>query len=199
LRLRQLVHESSKFLVVGCLGAVVTVGGAVALNDLGKYVAVTLATIAATAVTFLGNRYWTFRHRQGRGTAHETTVFFILNGVGLLIYYGCIGLMQDVMGLDGKLWYTIALVIGTALGTVFRFWSYRKWVWIEHPGMAAGYLPERLEPALAGSVPIGRGVSHRDIARLEPAGSVPRHAGGRRAPAGRTTISRSHPGAHRRS
>jgi putative flippase GtrA len=128
-RFRHLIHEGAKFLVVGAVGTVVTFAIANALNGIGKYWAVTIATIVATVVTFLGNRFWSFKHRQGQGTTRETAVFLVLNGIGLLIYYGCIFLVQDAAGLSGKLWYNFALVVGTGLGTLFRFWSYRKWVW----------------------------------------------------------------------
>ncbi len=134
LRFRQLVHEGGKFLVVGAIGAVVTIVGAGLLHDVtGKYTAITISTIVATVVTYLGNRYWTFTHRQSQGTARDGTMFFVLNGVGLLIYYACIWLIQDVGGLKGKLWYYVALLVGTGLGTLFRFWSYRKWVWTAAP------------------------------------------------------------------
>jgi putative flippase GtrA len=128
-RFRHLIHEGAKFLVIGAIGTVVTFGVANALSGIGRYKAITIATIIATVVTFLGNRYWTFRHRQGKGTTRDTIVFLVLNGVGLLIYYACIGL-TDLAGLGHKvLWYNVALVVGTGLGTLFRFWSYRKWVW----------------------------------------------------------------------
>jgi len=129
-RFRQLIHEGAKFLVVGAIGTVVTFGIANALQgSIGKYGAVTVATIIATVITFLGNRHWSFRQREGQGTTRDSVVFFVLNGIGLLIYYGSIWLIQDVAGLKGKLWYNAALVVGTGLGTLFRFWSYRKWVW----------------------------------------------------------------------
>jgi putative flippase GtrA len=128
-RFRHLIHEGGKFLVVGGVGTVVTFGLANALNGMGKYKAVTVATIVATIVTFIGNRYWTFRHREGQSSTRDTVMFFILNGVGLLIYYACIWLIQDAAGLKAKIWYNVALVVGTGLGTLFRFWSYRKWVW----------------------------------------------------------------------
>jgi putative flippase GtrA len=128
-RFRHLIHEGAKFLVIGGIGSLVTIGGAAALRSLGEYKAVTLATIVATFVTFVGNRYWTFRHRQGHGTARETVMFFVLNGVGLLIYYACIWIMRHPLGLTETFWYYVALVVGTGLGTLFRFWSYRKWVW----------------------------------------------------------------------
>jgi len=135
-RFRLLIHEGSKFLVIGGIGFVVAIGGADILHfdvGLGKYTSVTVATIAATVVTFLGNRYWTFRHREGKGTAHESVMFFVLNGVGLLMQYACIGLVQDALGLQGKFWFNFANLLGTAIGTVFRFWSYRKWVWHAQP------------------------------------------------------------------
>ena len=162
-RFQLLIHEGAKFLVIGGIGFVVTIGGADILHfdvGLGKYTSITVATIIATFVTFAGNRYWTFRHREGKGASHETVMFFVLNGVGLLIQYACIGAIQDVMGLQGKLWYTVANLIGTAIGTVFRFWSYRRWVWHAQPasseatGMEDGLLPgapESRQPVLVPS------------------------------------------------
>jgi putative flippase GtrA len=155
-RFRHLIHEGAKFLVVGGIGTVVTFGLTNALTKtVGEYGAVTIATAVATAVTFAGNRYWTFRHRQSTGnTARESAMFFILNGIGLLIFYGCLGL-KDLAGLEGKLWLNVALVVGTGLGTLFRFWSYRKWVWVAAPTTGPPAGPERAEaltPELAGAV-----------------------------------------------
>jgi putative flippase GtrA len=146
-RFRHLIHEGAKFLVVGGIGTVVTFAVANALHSIGEYKAITVATLVATVITYVGNRYWSFRHREGNGTARDTVVFFILNAIGLLIYYGCIGLVVDAAGLKGKLWYNFALVVGTGLGTLFRFWSYRKWVWAtpRHPDLA-GHGPSAPSP-----------------------------------------------------
>ena len=155
---RQLIHEGFKFLVIGAVGFIVTFGVANALHPVGKYKAITIATILATVVTYLGNRYWTFRHREGKGTTRDSTMFFVLNGVGLLIYYGCIGLI-DLAGLGHSVaWYNVALVVGTGLGTLFRFWSYRKWIWLARPAPPAGAhegLPDDL--AAVGAGPFSRG------------------------------------------
>jgi putative flippase GtrA len=157
-RFRQLIHEGFKFLVIGAVGFIVTFGVANALHPIGKYKAITIATILATAITYLGNRYWTFRHREGKGTTRDSTMFFVLNGVGLLIYYGCIGLI-DLAGLGHSVaWYNVALVVGTGLGTLFRFWSYRKWIWHERPVLAHGEPAEEEAHDLAavvGAVPVG--------------------------------------------
>jgi len=155
-RFRQLIHEGFKFLAIGAVGFIVTFGVANALHPIGKYKAITIATILATAITYLGNRYWTFRHRQGKGTTRDSMLFFVFNGVGLLIYYGCIGLI-DLAGLGHSVaWYNVALVVGTGLGTLFRFWSYREWIWHETPGLAHGEPPEeeaRDLAAMVGAVP----------------------------------------------
>ena len=103
----------------------------------------------------------------------DSIMFFVLNGAGLLIYYACIGII-DLAGLGKNLaWYNVALVVGTGLGTLFRFWSYRKWIWLAVPAPIAGShedLPDDLAPV--GAVPI----------TLRPAGgSRPReHAEGLR-------------------
>ena len=160
-RFRHLIHEGAKFLVIGAIGTIVTFGVANGLQSIGRYKAITIATIVATVITYLGNRYWTFRHRQGQGTARDSIVFFVLNAIGLLIYYGCIGL-TDLAGVGhSKLWYNMALVVGTGLGTLFRFWSYRKWVWVAADGpvlAAAGSAegqPHGLA-AMAGAAPASR-------------------------------------------
>jgi len=130
---RQQIREGAKFGIVGLTGVAVVLVGAYLLRfDLGieKFASVTIATIAATVVTFLGNRYWSFSARQGSGARRESVVFFVLNGVGLLIQYACLGLVTDLIGLQGRLWYNIANLLGIGLGTLFRFWSYRKWIWV---------------------------------------------------------------------
>ena len=43
----------------------------------------TISVVAATLVTYTGNRVWTFRHRARTGFAREYVLFFLLNGVGL--------------------------------------------------------------------------------------------------------------------
>ncbi len=145
-RFRLLIHEGAKFLIIGGVGFVVTEVGFNLCRfsfGLGLFTSNALATLAATIVTFVGNRYWTFRHREGKGTTRESVMFVALNGAGLLIQYGCVWFAQNVMGFphDDKFSTNVALLVGIALGTVFRFWSYRKWVWHQRlPGteVAAG-------------------------------------------------------------
>ena len=100
-------------------------------------------------VSYLGNRFWAFRHRANHSLAREWTVFFVLNGIGLLIAEAVIAFTYYGLDQRGAIAFNAANVAGTALGTIFRFWSYRKWVFIELPTAGAAAAEE---PALA---PVG--------------------------------------------
>ena len=132
-RFRQLIHEGARFGVVGGIGFVITDGGTNLLESsfhTGWLKANAIATVAAMIVTYLGSRYWTFRHRERGGMGRETVLFFMLNGLGLGIQLACLGIAKYALGMTGKFSLNVALLLGIGLGTLFRFWSYRKWVWI---------------------------------------------------------------------
>jgi len=146
-QVEHLVHEVAKFGLVGLLGMIVdlpiynwlvfdnpwVVGstGHGMLHDrpvTAKFISVTVATVA----TYLGNRHWTWRHRERTGLHREYVLFFVLNGIGLLIAAGCLGFSRYVLDFHNALADNIsANVVGLGLGTLFRFWSYRKWVFRE--------------------------------------------------------------------
>jgi putative flippase GtrA len=131
-RYRLLVREAARFCVVGAAGVVVTDGGTNLLREsagLGWLTANVIATLVAIEVTYLGSRYWTFRHRARTSVPRETLLFFALAGVGLLIQLGCLGFTVHVLGESGRLAGNVGLLTGIMLATVFRFWAYRKWVW----------------------------------------------------------------------
>jgi len=105
-RFRVLIHEAAKFGVVGAVGFVVSLGGADLLHfglNVGKYKAVVVATVAATIVTFVGNRWWAFRHRERSGMGQETVLFFVFNAIGLAIQLASVAIVVDGIGLSGKI------------------------------------------------------------------------------------------------
>ncbi|HEY2580136.1 MAG TPA: GtrA family protein [Streptosporangiaceae bacterium] len=131
-QVRHLWHEVAKFGVVGAVGFVVTEVGFNLMHfdaGLGLFTSNALATAVAAIVTFAGNKYWTFRHRAGHGTRRETIIFILLNGVGALIQYACVWTAKNGFDTTDKYLLNVAFLIGIGLGTLFRFWSYRKWVW----------------------------------------------------------------------
>jgi len=133
-RLRGAVRELAKFGIVGLTGMVVDIGvsNLMVLGPLSHkpLTASGVSMILATFVTYFGNRHWTWKDRDRRGVRREYTLFFALNAVALGISTGVMAITTYVMHLDSHLWFNIAKVIGIGLGTLFRFWSYRKFVFI---------------------------------------------------------------------
>lgn len=146
-RFRQLIHEGAKFGIIGIAGVFLNMGIANALYFTGPIKAATVAVIVTTVVSYVANRYWSFRHRERTSVPRETVMFFALNGVGLLIQWAVVGFTYYGLGDTGKLANVIANNVGIVLGTLFRFWSYRKWVWAAPQPAPEGH--EALEPALA--------------------------------------------------
>ena len=102
--------------------------------------------IAAT-IAFIGNRFWTWRHRERSGLRREYLLYFFFNAVGLGIGLACLGISHYGLG---SIWPDVfqtqladniaAQIVGTAFGTLFRFWSYRRFVFIA-PAIPPATLP----------------------------------------------------------
>lgn len=132
--LSALYREIAKFGVVGACAFVIDVGLFNFLMYVGPLndkplTAKAISVIAATTFAYFGNRFWTFRHRGRTHMGREYLLFFALNGVAMVIALTCLWFSHYALGLDSPIADNIsANVIGVGLGTLFRFWSYRKWV-----------------------------------------------------------------------
>jgi putative flippase GtrA len=149
-RFRLLIHEGAKFCIIGAIGVLLynLVNGLLHFKlHTGPLTAATVAVVVTTIASYIANRYWSFRHRERTTVPRETIMFFALNGVGLLIQWALVGFTAYGLGETGKLANLVANNVGIALGTLFRFWSYRKWVWAAPRPAPQGH--EALEPALA--------------------------------------------------
>jgi len=150
-RFRQLIHEGAKFGIVGAVGFVITDGGTNLIKSttsISWLKANVIATIVATTFAYVASRYWTFRHRERTTVRREGVLFFFFNGVGLVIQLACLGFTVHVLNETGKYPANVALFVGIVFGTMFRFWSYRKWVWAaKQQGPPVGH--EAIEPVLA--------------------------------------------------
>lgn len=132
-RVRHLGPELVKFGIVGGIGTIVDLGGAAALHSkygMGPLTAKALSISVAAVVTYLGSRYWTFRHRENQSLLREGGLFVGLNVIGLLIAEGVIACTTYVLGYKDPIAYNVASLAGTGLGTVFRYYAYRKWVFL---------------------------------------------------------------------
>ncbi len=132
-RFRVLIHEAAKFGIVGGLAFGVTIIGSNALHSgagLGELVSVTVATVVATVFSFIGNKHWAFRHRKGNALHRESILFFVFNGVGLLIQLAFVAAAQFGLGLKDTFSYNVANVLGVTVATLFRLYTYRQWVFV---------------------------------------------------------------------
>jgi putative flippase GtrA len=144
-RFATLIAELTKFGLIGTLGLIIDLGGAALLHGkagFGPLIAKVISASVAAVVSYTGHRLWTFRHRASQSLVRGGLIFFGLNLIGLIISLLVIGVFTDVLGLQSLAAYNAAQVIGVLLGMLFRYWSYRKWVFLAFaPGQAA-LLPE---------------------------------------------------------
>lgn len=131
-------REAAKFGVVGAFCYLIDVGFYNLFHygfDIGPLTSKVLSTVIAASCAFAGNRQWSFRHRERTKAIHrEYLLFFGLNAVGLAIALTFLGFGYYVLDMRSPLatnfWGNL---VGTGFGTLFRFWSYRRFVWIS-PG-----------------------------------------------------------------
>jgi putative flippase GtrA len=143
-------REVATFLAVGSAGYVVDVAAFNWLLSRAPFsgwdpsVARVLAVVVATVVTYLGNRWLTWPGSPGQ-RRREVLLFGFFNAVGLAISVLVLVVSHDVLGFTSRLADNIAAnVVGLALGTAFRFWTYRRFVFVvEDVAVPTGM--ERLE------------------------------------------------------
>lgn len=130
-------HEMAKFGLIGAISFVIDLGGMNLLTHTVLDGKVTTARIisgvTATAFAWFGNRSWTFAHRRSRPVHHEVTLFFVVNGLALIISTACLVLSHYGLDFTSRLADNVATVIGIGLGTLFRFWAYKRFVFANEP------------------------------------------------------------------
>jgi putative flippase GtrA len=137
-----LLRYALKFGIVGLIGFFVDVGvfNALRLGGAGHghffqepIGAKIVSVVVATAVTWFGNRYWTFREHRRKNFLLELVEFSIVAVGGLGIGLLCLWISHYLLGLQSLVADNISTnVIGLFLGTAFRFVLYRFWVYGHH-------------------------------------------------------------------
>jgi putative flippase GtrA len=96
-----------------------------------------IAVLAATMVSYVLNREWSFRTRGGRRRHHEATLYFVISGIGVGLYSAPLWISRYVLHLQTPFTsrlveeiadFTSGQIIGLLLGMAFRWWAFRKWV-----------------------------------------------------------------------
>ena len=127
-----------RFAAVGGFGLVVDVGVFNLLRVTvlspehlheGPVVAKVVSTSLAIIVNWIGNRYWTFGNHRRPEALREGVEFALVSIGGMIIGLACLWVSHYLLGYTSLLADNISSnLIGLALGTAFRFWLYRTWV-----------------------------------------------------------------------
>jgi putative flippase GtrA len=129
-------------MAAGAFGVVVDIGGYNALVHLGgngplddqPLVAKTISLVAGTTVAYVGNRFWTYRDRPRGRLAREYSLYMALSAVALVISLVCLGVSRYVLDFRSPVADNLAAnVVGLALGSLFRFLTYRRYVFPDQP------------------------------------------------------------------
>jgi putative flippase GtrA len=133
---RILIKEVAAFGLVGVIGLVFDVGLFTVLthdDHVGALKSKAISTLVATVITYVGNRYLSFSHRARSSIARETTFFFGINVIVLILSELIIALFIYPLHYGHTSTTVSAVNVGTiGLGTIFRFWAYKRFVFL-HP------------------------------------------------------------------
>jgi len=148
---RRLIAQLARFGVVGAVGFVVDFGvfnllraTVLSPQDVhsGPFWAKVVSTAVAIFVNWVGNRYWTFRDQRRSVATREGIEFVVVSLGGMVISLGCLAVSHYALGFTSALADNVSgNGIGLVLGTAFRFWLYKTWV----------YHPDRVEQESARS------------------------------------------------
>src|SRR3954463_13747239 len=133
---RTLIHEIAKFGIVGAINYTLDVGlfnilvvGALSDRPL---TAKGISTVVAATSSYFMNRNWTWRHRARTGVRREYLLFLLLSAVALALTLGCLAFGEYVLHQDSLLARNFwGNVVGVGVAMVFRFWSFKRWVFLE--------------------------------------------------------------------
>lgn len=129
--------EVLTFLAVGGVGYLVDVASFNFFRSLAPFsaydpaVARTLAVAVAMFVTYAGNRTFTWKGSSEVDRRRELGLFAVFNVIGFGFSVVALVVSHDLLGMTGRLADNVsANVVGMGLGTAFRFWSYRRFVFV---------------------------------------------------------------------
>jgi putative flippase GtrA len=133
---RILLKELTAFGLVGGLAFMIDLGIFTWLTQgvhLGALKSKGISTAVSTTFAYFGNRHLSFSHRARTGIKRETAYFFGINGITLVFSELVLALFVYGLGYDHESTMIFVVNIATiALGTGFRFWAYKRFVFL-HP------------------------------------------------------------------
>ncbi len=130
---RVLAKEITAFGLIGIIALIIDLSIFTALAPHGALKAKCISTVVATTFAYVGNRYLSFSHRARTSIGRETGYFFLINLITLGFSEAILAIAVYVFDQPhgGKAVFVVNLLT-IGLGTVFRFWAYKRFVFL-HP------------------------------------------------------------------
>lgn len=161
-RLRRITGELARFSAVNIVATVIAL---ILFNALvhgvtgwfdgvmhgNPFVGYLLANSVGMFVSFYGSRYYAFRHRHAAGPGGGLVNYVAINLASFAIPISCLWISRNLLN-----WDTIYAdnvsgnLIGALLGNAFRFWAFRRFVFMTRPPR----LEHLIEPTPDPVVPI---------------------------------------------
>ena len=146
-------RELAKFIAVGGSSWILDTGLFTLLAHTVLYEKVItskiVSVLVSTIFSYILNREWSFNGRGGRERHHEAMLFFLFNGIALVINLVPLWLTHYAFGINPAHYsrltvsivdFVAANVVGTLIAMAFRFWAYRRWVFPDELTPEAGGL-----------------------------------------------------------
>jgi putative flippase GtrA len=130
---RILLKEITAFGAIGLVSLVIDLSLYNLLAPHGWLKAKCVSTIVATLFAYFGNRHWSFSHRARTSIGRETSFFFGINLIALLFAELVLALFAYPLNQrNDHLAMNIVNLATIGIGTIFRFWAYKRFVF-QHP------------------------------------------------------------------
>jgi len=94
-----------------------------------------LANCVGMVISFQGSRRYAFKHRRPSGPGGGALNYAMVNLASFSIPMACLWVTRNVLDWQSAVADNIsANVVGAALGMLFRFWAFRRFVFKRHKG-----------------------------------------------------------------
>ncbi|MFF0724612.1 GtrA family protein [Streptomyces sp. NPDC004134] len=143
-RLRRLSREVAEFAAVGGIGVLVNLAVFNLVRNSTELPVVRcsmIATAVAIIFNYIGFRYFTYRDRDKTRPPREFTLFLVFSAAGLVIENGLLYVATYGFDWDTPLQSNIFKFLGIGVASLFRFWSYRSWVFRAVPAARPAAAP----------------------------------------------------------
>jgi putative flippase GtrA len=170
-RLDAMVRELAKFGAVGGAGLLVNFlafNVVRSVTDLQVVRASVVATVVAIIFNYIGFRHFTYRDRERGGRTKEMTLFLVFSAIGLVIENGILYVATYGFHMDSPLHSNIFKFLGIGIATLFRFWSYRTWVFRALPDHETAVTSENVTAGAVGAASVSAPAEAADAVAAEP-------------------------------